>query len=83
MFIDIFSNHISSCLKKISNKKECTINNDICWNILTSHQEFYKIRCYDIWQKLVMYECAKYLVSLLDQYCVKLIFNRLQINNLY
>jgi hypothetical protein len=66
MFIDIFSNHISSCLKKISNKKECTINNDICWNILTSHQEFYKIRCYDIWQKLVMYECAKYLVSLLD-----------------
>lgn len=65
-FINTFSNHITSCLKEISNQGENTINNDICWNILTSHQEFYKIRCYDIWQKLVMYECAKYLVSLLD-----------------
>lgn len=66
MFIDAFSNHITCCLKEISSKEECTINNDICWNILTNHQEFYKIRCYDIWQKLVMYECAKYLVSLFD-----------------
>lgn len=65
-FIDTFSNHTTYSLEEISNKRECTINKDICWNILTNHQEFYEIRCYDIWQKLVMYKCAQYLVSLLD-----------------
>lgn len=65
-FIETFSNHITSCLTGITNEEENTINKNICWNILTNHQEFYEIRCYDIWQKLVMYKCAKELVSKLD-----------------
>lgn len=63
-FISRFSKHITTCLSKMDkNKEKNSIDPNTCWSILTNQQDFNKIRCSDIWQKSVMYKCAKYLSS--------------------
>lgn len=63
-FISLFSEHITTCLSKMDKNEEWnSINPNTCWSILTNQQDFNKIRCSDIWQKSVMYKCAKYLSS--------------------
>lgn len=56
-FIKLFSEHIKKCLKEEICDKD-TILPTAQWSSLIDHQEFYAIRCYDVWQKIVMQHCA-------------------------
>lgn len=62
-FIRLFSNHIKKCLKEEICDKD-TILSTAQWSSLINHQEFYDIRCYDIWQKIVMQYCAYILAKM-------------------
>ena len=66
-FIQTFAEHINISLAELESKENVdTIVPNINWSILTEHQDFNKLRCYDVWQKLVMHKCAKYLILKID-----------------
>lgn len=57
-------------IKKILKKEICYQNAILptaSWSSLLNHQEFYAIRCYDIWQKLVMQHCASILLRMIKE----------------
>lgn len=62
-FIKLFSDHIKKCLKEEICDKD-TILPTAEWSSLINHQEFYDIRCYDVWQKIVMQHCANILTKM-------------------
>lgn len=62
-FIDRFSSYINKCLEEEICRKD-TIVDGANWDSLTKHHhEFNAIRCYDIWQKLIMQHCAYILIQ--------------------
>ena len=65
-FIRLFSDHIKTCMKEEICDKD-TILPTATWSSLINHQEFYDIRCYDIWQKIVMQYCAYILAKMVKK----------------
>lgn len=65
-FVRSFADYIKKILKK-----EICYQNAILptasWSSLLNHQEFYAIRCYDIWQKLMMQHCASILLRMIKE----------------
>lgn len=61
-FIKTFSDYIKECLhEEIYDEKG--IKPEAQWISLINHKEFYTIRCYDVWQKIVMQNCALFLAQ--------------------
>ena len=66
-FIKTFSDQIKDSLQDLYDKEvdklEAKVDSKVEWEILTNHQEFQTIRCNDVWQKIVMQHCARFLAQ--------------------